>query len=205
MHAVAAHDSHPPVENDHAFGDVDKKKLAMWLFLGSDAMGFTGLLGAYTVLRLSHGAEWMLLDGKPIQLPQVLTGVNTFLLICSSVTMVLALAALRRGEDKRFKTCLALTALGGIGFLCIQAYEWTHMIHSGYTSQSGLFGGTFYLLTGFHGFHVLGGVVLLLWALVRAMKGVYTKDNYIGIEVVGLYWHFVDLVWILLFTFIYLL
>ncbi len=204
MHAAAVH-AHPPTHDDHPFGEVDRKKLAMWLFLGSDAMGFTGLLGAYTVLRLSAGSGWMIVNGGQVQLPQVLTGINTFLLICSSVTMVLALSALRRGLDGRFKVCLALTALGGLGFLSIQAVEWTHMIHSGWTAPSSLFGATFFMLTGFHGFHVLGGVVLLLWALRRAMKGVYTKDNFIGIEVVGLYWHFVDLVWILLFTIIYLL
>ncbi len=197
-----------PHEDRHPFGGVDKKKLAMWLFLGSDAMGFTGLLGAYAVLRLSAGAGWVPMDpatNEAHKLPQILTGINTFLLICSSVTMVLALKNLRAGNMGRFKGFLFATMMGGVGFLSIQAFEWTHMIHSGVTAPSSLFGATFYMLTGYHGFHVLGGVVLLAWASLRARKGIYTQQNFVGIEVVGLYWHFVDLVWILLFTLIYLL
>ena len=193
----------------HPFAGVDNKKLGMWLFLGSDAMGFTGLLGAYAVLRLSAGPKWMVLPGttEPFHLGEtaVLTGFNTFLLICSSVTMVLALKNLRAGSLGRFKAFLAATMLGGVGFLTIQAVEWTHLIHSGVTAPSSLFGATFFVLTGFHGFHVFGGVCLLSWALVRSLKGVYSPSNSVGIEVVGLYWHFVDLVWILLFTLIYLL
>jgi heme/copper-type cytochrome/quinol oxidase subunit 3 len=106
---------------------------------------------------------------------------------------------------ERFKGFLFATMMGGVGFLSIQAIEWTHMIHEGVTAPKSLFGASFFMLTGYHGFHVLGGVVLLAWALLRARKGIYTRENFIGIEVVGLYWHFVDLVWILLFTLIYLL
>jgi cytochrome c oxidase subunit 3 len=206
--APAAHAAAPP-GTENPFSGVDNKKLAMWLFLGSDAMGFTGLLGAYAVLRITSTA-WIPeenLQGQPFDLnaTAVLTGINTFLLICSSVTMVLSLKHLRLGNMGKFKGFLAATMFGGIGFLCIQAVEWTHLIHEGITAPSSLFGGTFYILTGYHGFHVLGGVVLLAWALRRAMKGVYTPQNHVGIEVVGLYWHFVDLVWILLFTLIYLI
>jgi heme/copper-type cytochrome/quinol oxidase subunit 3 len=194
---------------DRPFADVDNKKLGMWLFLGSDAMGFTGLLGAYAVLRMS-ASTWIpakTSTGEPFDLnaTAILTGFNTFLLICSSVTMVLALKNLRHGNAGKFKGFLFATMMGGVGFLTIQAFEWTHLIHSGITAPSSLFGGTFFILTGYHGFHVLGGVCLLAWALVRAMKGVYTADNFVGIEVVGLYWHFVDLVWIILFTLIYLI
>jgi len=204
---AAAHPARP-VHLDHPFGGVDNKKLGMWLFLGSDAMGFTGLLGAYAVMRVSAGASWVPIDPKtnaPHVLPQVLTGINTFLLICSSVTMVLALKHCRAGNLGKFKGFLFATMMGGVGFLSIQAYEWTHMIQTGITAPASNFGGTFYMLTGYHGFHVFGGVCLLAWALLRAMKGVYGPDNSIGIEVVGLYWHFVDLVWIILFTLIYLL
>jgi len=119
--------------------------------------------------------------------------------------MVLALKNLRLGNMGKFKGWLAATMLGGIGFLSMQAAEWTHLIHEGVTAPSSLFGATFFILTGFHGFHVFAGVCLLCWALVRGLKGVYSPQNSIGIEVVGLYWHFVDLVWIILFTLIYLL
>ena len=200
-----------PHETDHPFEAIPTKKLGMWIFLGSDAMGFTGLLGAYSVLRMSAGDHWqyMTKDGKAefinMESSRNLTFFNTFLLICSSVTMVLALKNLRLGNLGKFKGWLAATMLGGMGFLSMQAIEWTHLIHEGVTAPSCLFGGTFFILTGYHGFHVLGGVVLLGWALFRGCKGVYSKENYIGIEVVGLYWHFVDLIWILLFTLIYLL
>jgi len=196
---------------ERPFGAVDNKKLGMWLFLGSDAMGFTGLLGAYAVLRMSAGDHWqqMMKDGKAefinMEASRNLTFFNTFVLICSSVTMVLALKNLRAGNPGKFKAFLALTMLGGMGFLSMQAIEWTHLIHEGVTAPSCLFGGTFFILTGYHGFHVFGGVCLLAWALRRGMKGVYTPQNSVGIEVVGLYWHFVDLVWIILFTLIYLL
>ena len=210
--AIAAAGSPAPAcETDHPFASLDSRKLAMWLFLGSDAMGFTGLLGAYAVLRLSAGDHWQfrLEDGRSVfvnmEQSRNLTFFNTFLLLCSSVTMVLALKNLRLGNPGKFKGFLAATMLGGIGFLSMQAVEWTHLLREGVTAPSGNFGATFFLLTGYHGFHVFGGVCLLAWALVRAMKGVYSKENSVGIEVVGLYWHFVDLVWILLFTFIYLL
>ncbi len=209
MHAAAAPDL--PRAMNHPFAGIDRKKLGMWIFLGSDAMGFTGLLGAYAVLRLSARDHWqeMVRDGKVefinMEASRNLTFLNTFLLICSSVTMVLALKNLRLGNMGKFKVFLAGTMLGGIGFLSLQATEWTHLLHEGVTAPSGNFGGTFFMLTGYHGFHVFGGVCLLGWALVRGMKGVYSPQNSVGIEVVGLYWHFVDLIWILLFTLIYLL
>jgi heme/copper-type cytochrome/quinol oxidase subunit 3 len=196
---------------ERPFGAIDNKKLGMWLFLGSDAMGFTGLLGAYAVLRGAAGDHWqeLMKDGKAefinMEASRNLTFFNTFVLICSSVTMVLALKNLRAGAMGRFKAFLALTMLGGMGFLSMQAIEWTHLIHEGVTAPSCLFGATFFILTGYHGFHVFGGVCLLAWALRRGLKGVYSPQNHVGIEVVGLYWHFVDLVWIILFTVIYLL
>jgi len=220
----AAMHAHRPAEGNHPFAAVDNKKLAMWLFLGSDAMSFTGLLGAYSVLRTAWaatGTNWLPMNHEgtgPIHLPQILTGINTFLLICSSVTMVLSLKALRAEQMARFRGFLFATMMGGVGFLCIQAFEWTHMVHSlvppdapSHSVAAAMrqgpsgFGATFFTLTGFHGFHVFCGVVLLGWALRRGFKGVYSSKNFIGIEVVGLYWHFVDLVWILLFTLIYLL
>jgi heme/copper-type cytochrome/quinol oxidase subunit 3 len=144
----------------------------------------------------------------------------TFLLICSSVTMVQALAAVQDGDLKRFRTFLALTVLGGITFLSMQAYEWTHLIHEGMgmagnawtvscaagtCAAASQFGTTFFVLTGFHGCHVFGGVVYLSCVLAKGMRGGYSPTDYNGVETAGLYWHFVDLVWILVFTFIYLL
>jgi heme/copper-type cytochrome/quinol oxidase subunit 3 len=227
MDAAAAHapEAERPTAQGHPFAAVDRKKLGMWFFLGSDAMGFTGLLGAYAVLRMSSGDHWQEAFGKFIDMEgsRNLTFFNTFLLICSSVTMVLSLKNLRLGNMGKFKAFLAATMLGGIGFLSCQAYEWTHLSHEicamdpaaaaggehhttvAAAMRACLFAGTFFMLTGYHGFHVFIGVVLLGWALVRGLRGVYSPKNSVGIEVVGLYWHFVDLIWILLFTLIYLL
>ncbi len=206
MHAAAAN-MEGPFDKSLPLSHVPNSKLVMWLFLGSDAMGFTGLLGAYTVFRLSAGAKWVPngADGQPLSLDWKLTTLNTVILICSSVTMVLGLGAVKRGDLKRLSLFVGLTAVGGLAFLSLQAVEWTKMIHEGITAPSSLFGATFFTLTGFHGFHVFIGVVLLVGTFFRSLRGRYTQGSHNTIEVVGLYWHFVDLVWIILFTLIYLL
>ena len=119
--------------------------------------------------------------------------------------MVESLAGMRQGNRNKCVRFLALTVLGGICFLSLQAYEWTHLIEHGQSIQKNNFGATFFMLTGFHGCHVFGGVVYLSFVLAKAMQGGYSATNFAGVETVGLYWHFVDLVWILVFTFVYLL
>lgn len=177
-------------------------KLGMWVFLAADAMSFGGLLAGYGALRL-YSHDWP----NPAQTLGIsLTAFMTFLLIVSSFTMVQALSAFRRGNTARAKLFLLLTAAGGAAFLGLQAYEWTHLIHEGITLTgnpfgNALFGTTFYVLTGFHGCHVLGGVLYLLYTYMKAGRG----WGYAEIEITGLYWHFVDLIWILVFTFVYLL
>jgi cytochrome c oxidase subunit 3 len=175
-------------------------KLGMWLFLAGDAMSFGGLLAGYAALRFGD-PNWpvpSLVLGVPF------TAVMTFLLICSSVTMVKGLEAIKSGDRAGLRKFLGLTVLGGACFLGMQAREWTHLIESGMTLTSkGLFGSTFFVLTGFHGCHVFSGVVYLSSVLANA--GSYSADNCNSVEIVGLYWHFVDLVWILIFTFIYLI
>jgi len=174
-------------------------KLGMWLFLAGDAMSFGGLIAAYAALRFGD-PNWPIpstILGVPF------TALMTFLLICSSVTMVKALEAIKHGDHAGLRKFLGLTILGGVCFLGMQAREWSHLIEHvmGLTSK-GLFGATFFVLTGFHGCHVFSGVVYL--SCILASSGKYTKDNHNPVEIVGLYWHFVDLVWILIFTFIYL-
>jgi cytochrome c oxidase subunit 3 len=339
-HAHAAHDEHHAhvhIPTEGAF-DFTNGKFAMWLFLISDAMAFIGFLGAYMILRMtatSGAVEGGLPWQPPWMLPMdlVLTGLNTFVLICSSVTMVKALSAIQDGNVARLKLFLALTMLGGTFFVGFQVYEWRHFIHEGITAQglvvpdletameragrSGqkvtryamartLFGGrdldrppegktradfekgdfteaeylslpllvmdeehrdmrpsapgviqhvtygvpatrnqplvlgkelsaeledaapeergqllarqrelrprvasgfaaTFFLLTGFHGLHVLIGVIYLGVVLFRASRGAFTRDHNSPVEIAGLYWHFVDLVWVLLFMVIYLI
>ena len=177
-------------------------KLGMWVFLAADAMSFGGILAAYGALRYSDPAWPVPSSILGIQL----TAAMTFLLVCSSVTMVEALAGVRRGNPQRLKGFLLLTILGGVLFLSLQAYEWNKLIfREGQSIQKNNFGATFFILTGFHGMHVFSGVVYLSCILVRALLGKYTPDNHNEVEIVGLYWHFVDLIWILVFTFVYLL
>jgi cytochrome c oxidase subunit III len=176
-------------------------KVMMWLFLMSDAMSFAGLLCAYGAVRMSNPL-WPV-PSSILGVP--LTALNTFILICSSVSMVKAVAAIQKGDQKGLRLFLALTMLGGATFLGIQAYEWTHLIREGLTAQSSLFGATFFALTGFHGCHVFSGVVYLGFILAAAYRGKYSAGRWTSVEVVGLYWHFVDLIWILVFTFVYLI
>jgi cytochrome c oxidase subunit 3 len=176
-------------------------KLGMWNFLAADAMSFGGLLAAYGALRYGD-PNW--------PLPSSILGIGltagmTFLLVCSSVTMVEALAGFRAGNQAKLRGFLALTILGGVLFLSCQAYEWTHLIEHGQSIQRDNFGATFFILTGFHGMHVFSGVCYLSIILTRAMLGKYHDHNNNEIEIAALYWHFVDLIWILVFTFVYLI
>jgi heme/copper-type cytochrome/quinol oxidase subunit 3 len=176
----------------------------MWLFLCSDAMSFAGLLAAYGAVRI-FGAHWPV-PADVLDVP--LTALNTFILICSSVSMVWALSAIKRGSPRGLVTWLLVTMLGGSIFLGIQVYEWTHLLtHETHplTIQSSLFGATFFILTGFHGCHVFSGVVYLGCIAFRAARGGYTREDNSSVEIAGLYWHFVDLIWILVFTFVYLI
>lgn len=177
------------------------EKFATWLFLASEVMFFSGLIGAYIVIR-AGAVSW---PNPREELSIPITGFNTFVLICSSVTMVRALYSLREGNRRKFLINLAATFLMGCFFLSVQLFEYNKLFHEGLTPQGNLFGTTFYTLTGFHGAHVFGGVVMLLVLLIRARRGAFSAERTTAIECAGLYWHFVDLVWILLFTIVYLI
>lgn len=179
---------------------VSTTKFAMWLFLASEAMFFAGLIAAYLVLRLA-GSQWPVV-AEVLNVP--LVAGNTFILIVSSVTMVLAFASIESGDQRRLRQYLIATAVLGSVFLSIQAVEWRELLAEGTTVSTSLFGSTFFTLTGFHGLHVLGGVLFMLYVVARAYQGRYTKEEHGGVELMGLYWHFVDVVWIFLFTIVYL-
>jgi len=188
--------------------NVSWNKLMMWLFLISDALTFGGLLGGYAMLRMaSPPGSW---PNQSEVFTISLVAVMTFILICSSVSMVKALSAIRHGNRSGLRNFLALTILGGLAFLGMQAYEWTKLITEGMSLRgnpwgAAAFGPTFFTTTGFHGLHVTGGVILLSIVLIKGLRGRYSVERNEGVELVGLYWHFVDLVWILIFTFLYLL
>ena len=177
-------------------------KVGMWLFLVSDALTFGALLCAYGALRMGS-TDWPV-PSQVLDVP--LTAFNTFVLVCSSLTMVKALSAIRHGDVKGLQKFILLTALGGVIFLSIQAYEYHHLLFvEGLRLRNSLFCATFFSLTTFHGAHVFSGVIYLLVIFWRSRKGDFTAAVNHRVEVAGLYWHFVDLVWILVFTFVYLL
>ena len=193
----------PPYPRELGAG-VYNEKLGMWVFLGSEVMFFTALIGSYIILRFAHPEAW---TGHPRDTPLNIpvTAINTFLLICSSVTMVKAFAAAQDGYQKALRMWLVATVVIGATFVGVQVYEYRELIHAGFIPSQGLFGSTFYTMTGFHGFHVTCGVLSMIFVTWKAFQGKYTATDHRGVEVIGLYWHFVDLVWIILFTIVYLI
>jgi cytochrome c oxidase subunit 3 len=183
---------------------VEWRKLMMWLFLVTDALLFAGFLGGYAFCRLASDRPW------PVR-TQVFdldfVTLMTFVLITSSTTMASAVLAARNGRRRSARTFLLVTALIGLAFLGMQAYEWTHFIRAGARLDSNPWGvpgfsAYFFLITGFHGTHVLIGVLVLLLTAARSLARPNADEM---VEVAGLYWHFVDLVWVFVFGCFYLL
>jgi cytochrome c oxidase subunit 3 len=197
------HEHWPP---DAQFGKASLGKIGMWFFLCSDALSFGGLLLGYGILR-GQSTQWHH-PGEP-ELGINFTAGLTFLLICSSVTMVLAHAAAVENKRKEMLTFLGLTILGGVLFLCGQYKEYFGIGGPGLIEEGLVFGhsayaSTFYLITSFHGCHVMTGVIYLSVIFIRALLGQFEGGKHHHIEIAGLFWHFVDLVWIIVFTFVYL-
>ena len=180
---------------------IPTNKLAMWLFLASEIMFFTGLIGAYIILRF--GATAWPRPGEFLVIP--LGAVNTFILIGSSMTMVMAFKAADHGEARALQRYLLCTVLLGCAFLGIKAYEYSTKFAHGHFPNTGLFWSCYFTLTGFHGLHVLGGVITNCVLLLRALRGKLPPEKSYTVELAGLYWHFVDIVWIFLFPVVYLL
>ena len=180
---------------------ISWNKLMMWLFLGSDAMSFAALLSSYAMLR-GGDAGWPI-PAEVLGIP--LTAAMTFTLIVSSVTMVRAFQAIQLGDAAATRRWLGWTMLGGVLFLGGQAWEWTHLMNAGMSASNDNFDATFFCITGFHGCHVFVGVLLLAltWWMVRTGRIGASRAGFV--ENIGLYWHFVDLIWILVFTFVYLI
>jgi len=211
-----------PPANREIGSDVYNEKLGMWVFLGSEVMFFTALIGSYIILRFAS-PEAFAAPGNVLNIP--VTAVNTFLLICSSVTMVKAFAAVQDGDQRGLRMYLVATCAIGATFVGVQVFEYNQLVHhgfvpSGYVAASeyaaqagtpgwpesvGVYSSSFYTMTGFHGFHVSMGVLCMSFVTWKAFRGKYTQTDHRGVEVIGLYWHFVDLVWIILFTIVYLM
>ena len=180
---------------------VSITKFAMWLFLASEVMFFSGLISAYVLLRITS-PSWPDVS-ELLNVP--LVAANTSILLISSVTMVYGFASIEDGNQSRFRLFLIATAVLGTIFVSIQAVEWAQLIGEGVSVSNSVFGSTFYVLTGFHGLHVLIGILFLVLTIYRAYRGRYSQAEHDGVELMGLYWHFVDIVWIFLFTVIYLI
>ena len=193
--------SHVAVEHEIPSMGVDNRKLGVWTFLGSEVMFFSALIVTYLVMRGRSTVGP--LPNEILDVP--LTAVNTFVLLVSSLTMVTALAAIQKGNARGMRLWLIATMVLGLVFLGGQAYEFNKMFNEGLSLSTNLFGATFFTLTGFHGTHVLVGVIWIGFVLARAFKGGVTPTNHLAVELVGLYWHFVDIVWIIIFTLVYLL
>lgn len=182
-------------------------KLGMWNFLVGDAMSFGTLLAGYGVVRYGS-ADWP----DPSEILGIdISGIMTFILILSSVAMVWGLSAARHNDLAGFRKWIGMTIVGGCIFLLMQAlWEWPHFIHMGlgFTQNpwgAPLFGTTFFIITGFHGMHVTGGVIYLSIILIKGWNGAWLGERADIVEIAGLYWHFVDLVWIMVFTFLYMM
>ena len=195
-----------PGHDDHGGGHgggamLTNSKLAMWLFLASDCLFFGAFISAYLLYR-----------GRPQPGPTPkelfdipFTSATSFILLMSSLAMVLALAAIQRGDHRRFRLWLLATAIFGATFIAGQIFEFTEFYREGLHIDTNLFGSTFYVLTGFHGAHVALGILWLLSLWGMSMQGRLGTEKSESVEIAGLYWHFVDIVWIVIFTVIYLM
>lgn len=180
---------------------IPHRKLAIWTFIGSECLFFASLISTYLVYKGKS-----LVGPYPrdiFSIPLVTFG--TAVLLFSSFFVVLALNGAQRGNRKQTLFWLGLTILCGFFFIGMQVYEFTHFVHEGLTLQGNLFGTSFYVLTGFHGTHVTIGVIWLVAVFVTAIRGKLPKEKALNLEIAALYWHFVDVVWIVIFPVVYLM
>ncbi len=189
------------VEEHRTSTGLNHRKLLMWAFLGSECLFFGSLISTYLVYkgRSVSGPTPQEIFDIPF------TSVSSFVLLASSLMMVLALSALQRGNLRQMRVWLLATALLGGLFLGGQVYEFTTFYNEGLTLQTNLFGSSFFVLTGFHGAHVTIGVVWLVSLVFASFFGKVRQEKSLDVEIAGLYWHFVDIVWIIIFVLVYLI
>jgi cytochrome c oxidase subunit III len=198
--AIAAGDpAHAHMDAAQAY---EAAKLGIWTFLATEVLLFGGLFTAYIVFRLKFP---QMFHADHFHLNRILGGVNTIVLICSSLTVALGIAAIRKGKQDLLKLYLSLTILLAAAFLGIKYVEWTEKFAHGLFPDTDVFFSLYFVMTGLHGLHVLGGILVLGGVLVLAGKGRFSEHYYTPVEISGLYWHFVDLVWIYLFPLFYLI
>jgi heme/copper-type cytochrome/quinol oxidase subunit 3 len=180
---------------------LNTTKLAMWTFLSSEALLFGALISTYLLYRTRTGT-----GPKPHEIYDIpFTSVSSFVLLMSSLTMVLALAAIQRGDLRANRVWLMTTALLGMVFISGQTFEFTAFVKEGLTIRTSPFGSAFFILTSFHGIHVTVGIIMLLSLFGMSLGGRLQQHDSLKVELIGLYWHFVDIVWIVIFTLVYLI
>ena len=178
---------------------LDHRKLAMWVFLGSEFLFFGAFITAYLLyVNETNGAPGVELFDIPY------TSISSFVLLMSSLTMVLAHHAHSQGDMRRMRLWVLATAMQGLVFVGGQVYEFTTFVNEGLTIQSSPFSSAFFVLTGFHGLHVTIGIVLLLGLYAMSKTGKIKSDQDVKTEIIGLYWHFVDIIWVIIFVVVYL-
>jgi cytochrome c oxidase subunit 3/cytochrome o ubiquinol oxidase subunit 3 len=188
-------------EGHHTTTGLSNSKLGMWAFLGSECLLFGGLISTYMLYRGRIAAG----PGPEDVFDIPFTTISSFVLLMSSLTMVLAVVSIARGDVSRFRTWVLTTALLGSVFVAGQVYEFTVFYREGLGFTTSLFSSSFYVLTGFHGVHVTIGIIMLVMLFVLNLRGRLGVRHAESVEIVGLYWHFVDIVWIVIFTVVYLL
>jgi cytochrome c oxidase subunit III len=193
------------VQEGHVARGISNPILGMLLFITSEVMFFAGLFAAYFSTRAANQTSNAWTHFQPLLNPLSLILVATIILITSSFTCQFAIWSIRKGDRTGFIRNIAITFVLGITFLALQAYDYSLLFGEGMTLGSGPFGTTYFTLTGFHGAHVFGGVLMLGVILYRGMSGQFSSKHHDAVEAVSLYWHFVDVVWILLFSVLYLL
>lgn len=215
--SAPAHGSEGTVAHAHHFKSMDHQfnsaKQGMWLFLLQEVLFFSGLFVAYFIFRGLYLDAWI--EGHHF-LDWRLGTTNTVILICSSLTMALAVNAAQTGRNQRAGWLLLMTLLLACGFLIVKYLEYSHKIHDGllpaglfsntevHNDKTPLFFSVYFMMTGVHGIHVIGGMGVITWIMIRAFRNEFGPSYYTPVEMVGLYWHFVDLVWIYLFPLLYL-
>ena len=199
--SLVDHAHHDAGDVLHTTTGLSNNKTAMWLFLGSDCLLFGGLISTYMLYRGRHSGGI-----GPDQVYDIpFTSVSSFVLLMSSLTMVLAVSAVTRGDDRNTKLWLTATALLGATFVGGQVYEFTVFYREGLGYTTSLFASSFYTLTGFHGAHVTVGIIMLMALVGMIQRNRIPGDKAESVELIGLYWHFVDIVWIVIFTLVYLI
>jgi cytochrome c oxidase subunit III len=195
--ADVTHDAHAPRGTDTAL-------MGMLLFIASEVMFFAALFGAYFNVR-STAATWPP-EGTEFINPQWLPVIVTAILVSSSFTMQIAIRRIRKGDRRGMNRAIALTIMLGVLFLFLQLYDYISLVgNDNFGINSGVYGTLFFTMTGFHGAHVLGGVVGMTVILIRGLQGQFSAKHHVAVEAVSAYWHFVDIVWVALFSTIYLL